>query len=238
MALHERSKNRPEGRLPITGPDSPGPHHDPAGGDADAPREVELTEEEREDLELVARAQEGDREAFRGLVERHQNRVFRQLKFMLRCDRDTAADLSQDVFLRVFRGLHTFDRRAKFTTWLHRVAQNVGISAYRHRRAMKRNKWTFSIDAPVAGTDDLKIEPLDRAAGPSDRAHHKEIAAAVREAIGELPDEFREAVLLRDLQGMSYEEIGEILDVPPGTVRSRIHRGRCILQARLQEFRP
>ena len=157
---------------------------------------------------------------------------------MLRCDRDTAADLSQEVFLRVHRGLRSFDGRAKFTTWLHKIAMNVCISQHRHRRALKRNRRTFSLDAPIPGTDDLLSEPAASGAGPSDRAHHKEIAVAVRAAVHDLPEDFRQAVLLRDLQGLAYEEIGEILGVPPGTVRSRIHRGRLILQERLQEYRP
>lgn len=193
---------------------------------------------EQEGLEIMRRAQAGDREAFRELVELHSDRVFRLLRRMLRCDRDTAADLSQEVFLRVHRGLPSFDGRAKFTTWLHKITMNVGISQYRHRRALKRDRRTLSLDAPIPGTDDLSFDPPAKGAGPADRAHHKEIAVAVRAAVHELPEDFRQAVLLRDLQGLSYEEIGEILEVPPGTVRSRIHRGRLILQERLQEFRP
>ncbi len=191
-----------------------------------------------EDQQLLVRAQTGDRDAFRALVETHQDRVFRLMRRMLRCDRDTAADLTQEVFLRVHRGLASFDGRSKFTTWLHKIAMNVSISEYRHRRALKRNRWTFSLDAPMPGTDDFYAEPESRDVEPSARAHHKEIGAAVRTAVEELPDDFRQAVLLRDLQGLSYDEIAEILGVPPGTVRSRIHRGRLILQERLREFRP
>lgn len=191
-----------------------------------------------EDRRLLERARAGDRDAFRSLVEAHQDRVFRLMRRTLRCDRDTAADMAQEVFLRVHRGLASFDGRSKFTTWLHKIAMNVGISEVRHRRALKRNRWTFSLDAPVPGTDDYFAEPESRDAEPSARAHHQEIGAAVRAAVDDLPDDFRQAVLLRDLQGLSYEEIAEILGVPPGTVRSRIHRGRLILQERLREFRP
>lgn len=189
-----------------------------------------------EERRLVANARGGDREAFRELVELHQHRVFRALRRMLRCDRDTAADLCQEVFLRVFRGLPSFDGRAKFTTWLYKISVNVGISQYRQRRAMKRARWTFSLDAPLPGTDDLHHEPASRDVDPARSAYHREIAAGVRAAVEELPDEFRMAVVLRDLHGQSYEEIGEILGIPPGTVRSRIHRGRLILQEKLREF--
>lgn len=188
--------------------------------------------------EEVARARAGDRDAFRLLVERYQQKVFNWVLRTVRCDRDMAADLCQEVFLRVHRGLPTFDGRARFTTWLHTIMTNVCISEYRRRRAMKRDKWTFSLDAPLRGTDDLYLDPPSRDGDPSAKAHHREIARAVQEAVDELPHEFREAVLMRDLQGMSYEEIGELLRIPPGTVRSRIHRGRLILQQKLEEFRP
>jgi len=201
-----------------------------AGGDVDA--------EEREQLEVLRRAREGDRAAFRELVESHQDRVFRLVRRVLRTDRDTAADLTQEVFLRVYRGLAGFDSRAKFTTWLHKIAMNLCVSQVRHLRALKRDRRTISLDAPISGTDDQRPEPVAQDVGPAERAHHNEVAVAVREAVGELPDEFRHAVLLRDLQGLSYEEIAEILELPPGTVRSRIHRGRLILQDKLREFRP
>ena len=188
--------------------------------------------------EELARARAGDRDAFRLLVERYQQKVFNWVLRTVRCDRDMAADLCQEVFLRVHRGLPTFDGRARFTTWLHTIMTNVCISEYRRRRAMKRDKWTFSLDAPLRGTDDLYLDPPSRDGDPAVKAHHREIARAVQEAVDELPNEFREAVLMRDLQGMSYEEIGELLQIPPGTVRSRIHRGRLILQQKLEEFRP
>ena len=187
---------------------------------------------------IVTRAQNGDRDAFRILVEENQQRIFSLVMRVLRCDRDTAADLSQEVFLRVFRGLPTFDGSARFHAWMHAIAMNVCITEYRRKRTQKRGKWTFSLDAPIGGTDDLYIDPPSRERDPSDRAQHSEIARKVRAAMGELPEEFREAVLLRDLQNLSYEEIAEILKVPPGTVRSRIHRGRLLLQSKLEELRP
>jgi RNA polymerase sigma-70 factor (ECF subfamily) len=186
----------------------------------------------------VERAMRGDHDAFRVLVERHQNRIYGFILRMLRCDRDTAADLTQDVFLRVFRGIATFDGSARFVAWMHRIATNVCISEYRRQRAGKRGRPTLSLDAPIAGTDDLRLEPAGHEPDPSRNAHDHHARRAVEAAIAELPEEFRHAVLLRDLQGLSYEEIGELLGVPPGTVRSRIHRGRSILQQRLEEFRP
>jgi RNA polymerase sigma-70 factor (ECF subfamily) len=174
----------------------------------------------------LLRAQQGEEEAFRELVENNQRRVYGLVIRMLSCDRETAADLSQEVFMRVYRGLARFDGRALFTTWLHKITMNVIISEVRHRRAMKRDRRTYSIDAPIQGYDDLHIDPDSTERDPSDRAHHKEIS------------EFRECVLLRDMQGLSYEEISDVLELAPGTVRSKIHRGRLILQKKLKEFMP
>ncbi len=186
----------------------------------------------------LLRAQQGEEEAFRELVENNQRRVYGLVIRMLSCDRGTATDLCQEVFLRVYRGLQSFDGRALFTTWLHKITMNVIISEVRRRRAMKRDRRTYSIDAPIGGSDDLHIEPDSKERDPSDRAHHNEISMAVRAAVAELPDEFRDCVLLRDMQGLSYEEISEVLELAPGTVRSKIHRGRLILQRKLKEFMP
>lgn len=183
------------------------------------------------------RARSGDREAFRVLVELHQDRIFRYVVRQMRCDRHTGADLAQEVFLRAWRGLRAFDGRCSFSTWLHKIALNVGISDVRRRRAVKRRKRTLSIDQPLAGADDLRIDPPAPEPTPDDLAHQQEFAAAVRAALQDVPEDFRQAVILRDLQGLSYEEISEILGIPAGTVRSRIHRGRLILQQRLEGFR-
>lgn len=186
----------------------------------------------------MLRAQQGDLDAFRTLIEMFQDRVFRLVISVLRCDRATAEDMCQEVFLRVHRGLPSFDGQARFSTWLHTIAMNVAISEYRRRKAQKRDRRTLSLDAPVAGTDDLHLEPPGREVDPGERAHHQEFAAKVRECVHELPEEFRAAVVLRDMQGLSYEEVGDVLGVPAGTVRSRIHRGRLLLQEMLREFLP
>jgi RNA polymerase sigma-70 factor (ECF subfamily) len=192
-----------------------------------APQPVAPVPEADPDEPLVRRAQAGDGEAFRSLIERHERRVFGLVIRVLHCDRDLALDVCQEVFLRTYRGLPGFDPASRFTTWLNTIALNFCITEYRKSKALKRARRTLSIDAPIAGTEDLTLQPTARGPSPSDGVHHHE-----------LPEEFRHAVLLRDLQGMSYEEIAAILDIPPGTVRSRIHRGRLILQDKLAEFRP
>jgi RNA polymerase sigma-70 factor (ECF subfamily) len=186
---------------------------------------------------VVDRARSGDEDAFRELVERHQDRIFRLAIRVLRCDRSTAEDLAQEVFLRAFRGLPRFDGAVRFGIWLHKIGLNACISEYRRLRTQKRGaRRTLSIDAPLQGTDDLHLEPPSREPDPGARADQREFAERARLALEDLPEEFRHAVLLRDMQGLSYEEIGEVLGVPPGTVRSRIHRGRSMLQDILREF--
>jgi RNA polymerase sigma-70 factor, ECF subfamily len=186
--------------------------------------------------EPMLRAQQGDLDAFRVLIEMFQDRVYRIVTSILHCDRATAEDMSQEVFLRVHKGLPGFDGQARFGTWISTIATNVAITEYRRRKALKRARRTTSIDAPIAGTDDLHSEPVGHELDPGERANQHEFAARVRICVRELPDEFREAVILRDMENLSYEEIADALGVPAGTVRSRIHRGRLLLQQMLKEF--
>ncbi len=134
------------------------------------------------------------------------------------------------------KGLPEFDGQGRFVAWLHTIAMNVAISEYRRRRTQKRDRRTLSIDAPVAGTNDLYVTPEGRETDPGERAHHRELLARVRACVQELPDEFRAAVVLRDMESLSYEEIAAALELPIGTVRSRIHRGRLLLQEMLRGF--
>jgi RNA polymerase sigma-70 factor (ECF subfamily) len=215
------------GAPPRTRPDParPGPFGSPLGSDEVDPAR-----------EPMLRAQQGDASAFKTLVEMFQDRVMRVMVSVLRCDRALAEDFSQEVFMRVHKGLPSFDGQVRFAAWLHTISMNVAISEYRRRRARKRDRRTLSIDAPIAGSDDLYITPTTRESDPGDRAHHQEFLARVRQCVQELPDEFREAVLLRDMESLSYEEIASVLDLPIGTVRSRIHRGRLLLQGMLKGF--
>ncbi len=210
--------------LPVGRREGGRPAGEPADDEADPAREPML------------RAKQGDAEAFRVLVEMFQDRVMRVMVSVLHCDRSLAEDLAQEVFLRVFKGLPEFDGQGRFVAWLHTIAMNVAISEYRRRRTQKRDRRTVSIDAPVAGTDDLFVTPAGREVDPGERAHQHEFLAKVRQCVQQLPDEFRAAVVLRDMESLAYEEIAAALDLPIGTVRSRIHRGRLLLQEMLRGF--
>lgn len=219
------------------GTSPPGPRSATAVTDAADPAPPESVLPDPAERELVARAREGDEQAFRTLVELHQDQILRLAMRVLRCDAALAEDLTQEVFLRVFRGLGSFDGAVRFRVWAHRIAMNVCVSAYRKDHSLKRgSRRTISLDAPVAGDPDLRIDPPARVLGPAERAQELEFADRVRFAVADLPDEFRHAVLLRDMQGLSYEEVAETLGIPVGTVRSRLHRGRQLLQAALAEF--
>ncbi|MEQ1633498.1 MAG: sigma-70 family RNA polymerase sigma factor [Planctomycetota bacterium] len=199
---------------------------------------VAAAPELREQAQALAKlAAGGDMDAFRRLIETCQDRVTRVVIAILRCDRSAAEDICQEVFVRVWKGLSTFDGQNLFA-WIHTIATNVSITEYRARRTQKRGQRPLSIDAPIGGTDDLYLDPAGRERDPGDLSHQREFLARVREAVHELSDEFRDCVVLRDLEGMSYEEIGTILGIAPGTVRSRIHRGRVQLQQMLQGFQP
>ncbi len=191
----------------------------------------------QECIRLVLQAQQGDQDAFQKFVEITQNRISRVVRSVVHCDRIAAEDLVQEVFVRVWKALPRF-RGESVLPWIHAVATNVAISEWRQQRAQKRAHKPLSIDAPIAGTDDLRIEPPSRERMPDDLSGQREFAAKVRSMVLELPDEFRLPLVLRELEGMSYEEVAVALSLPGGTVRSRIHRARCMLQQMLQGFEP
>jgi len=163
----------------------------------------------------VAAAQGGDRAAMDALLRRHHARIWAVCRRLAGNDAD-AADATQEALLLIVRRLGTFDGRSRFTTWAHRVATNACLDELRRRRRR-----------PASGLDD------DRAPVAVDRAPAIDVAVGDRldvdAALAALPEEFRVPVVLRDVAGHDYAEIAEILGIPPGTVRSRIARGRARL---------
>lgn len=191
------------------------------------------------DVELVERAQAGDSDAFGVLVSRHQDQAFRVAMRMVPT-REDALDICQEAFLKAWRGLGGFKTDAAFSTWLHRIVMNASASFHRRRKAAKRGT-AFSLhamarDGQEDGAGMFDPESPDRR--PHEVVEGGETRTLVAEAIAELDDEFREIVVLRDLEGLSYQEIGEALDLAPGTVRSRLHRARMQLAGRLRQLAP
>jgi len=192
--------------------------------------------EKLDDASLVQRVLHGDRDLFRTLVERHQDHVYRLALRLSNGDRERANDLAQDAFLRAFRGLAGFTFDAKFGTWLHRVTVNVAISQKRRDWAAKRGS-AISLDAPRF-RDDPESKPQVAVKGdsPVDESVGDEVRAAVASAIESLDEDLRVLVVFVNIEGHSYEEAAETLHLPIGTVRSRLHRARAVLEQRLRKF--
>jgi RNA polymerase sigma-70 factor (ECF subfamily) len=178
------------------------------------------------DQSLIDQTLAGRREAFGLLVERYQHRLFHGLLHALGSVED-AQDVAQDAFVSAFEKLASFKGQAAFYSWLFRIALNAGISAKRKTRRM-----TASVDAR---REESGLEPTDDDPSnePSNAMHVSDRQRLVRQALSELSDEFRTALVLKEMDGMSYEEIATVVDVPLGTVRSRIHRARLELRAKL-----
>jgi RNA polymerase sigma-70 factor (ECF subfamily) len=174
------------------------------------------------DAALVAAVVAGDRQAFAALVERHQARILALLERLTGC-REQARDLAQETFVSAYRKLATFEQRSAFATWLYRIACNHAAAAGRRRR-------------PVAMLDAARpdgnaaIEPEARLAPVSAGLEQEDLARHVAAALDRLDARYREVVVLADMQDVSYEEIAATLDIPLGTVRSRLHRGRMELR--------
>jgi len=173
---------------------------------------------------LVARLRQGDHRAFEELVIAYQHRVFGVALRMLG-NRAEAEEIAQETFLRAHRALPEFRGDARLHTWLYAIASRLCLNrlASADRRLLRADD-----EALAAASAD---EPSAAA-----RMERAELDAAVREAIAALPEERRIVVVLRDLEGLSYEEIGEVLELEPGTVRSRLHRARLDLKAKLERF--
>ena len=169
------------------------------------------------DLSLVRRARTGDQEAFTLLVRRHQDRVWALVRSILR-DEDDTADVVQETFLAVLRHLDSFRAGARFSTWLHSIAVRKAYDHLRRRR-------------PVPMDPDTMPEPESHVAAAEQAA--AEIRGDLLEALDSLDRGFRAAVLLVDVLGCSVDEAAESLGVAPGTVKSRVFRGRAMLAERL-----
>lgn len=182
---------------------------------------------ETPDQELIDRCLAGRSEAFGLLVERYQHRLYGTLVHVVG-SAEQARDVAQDAFLHAFEKLATFRGQSAFYSWLFRIALNAAVSARR-----KTSRVHKSIDATREATGD---EPIDGHAGaaPWHALHVADRQQMVRKALAELPEEYRTALILKEMDELKYGEIAEILDVPIGTVRSRIHRARQELRNRLQ----
>lgn len=186
--------------------------------------------------ELVVRCQAGlrpDRTAFAELLRRHQSHV-EQLLYHLAPDWQDRADLAQEVWIRVYRNIKRLQEPVKFRGWLSRITTNLFYDELRKR---KRVSQPLSLDAPRMLDDgEMDWEIAADSPGPDDDMTTREFYDQLREAIADLPEVFRTTIVLREIEGMAYEEIAEITGVSLGTVKSRIARARQRLQSQLQNY--
>ena len=184
----------------------------------------------RDEAELVHELQAGSETAFDWLVTHYHAPVYNLILGMLG-DTSDAADGAQEVFLKAFRGIRNFRQGSSLKTWLYRIAIREALN---HKRWFKRHlQKNVSIDAePEEGHARIEIEDLG--ATPFELLASREIQVAVQGALQQVPDVFRSAVILRDLEGLSYEEVAEVLECSVGTVKSRILRGRRALKEILE----
>jgi RNA polymerase sigma-70 factor (ECF subfamily) len=190
-----------------------------AEGSAAQPRDIDA---------LIERCLAGDQAAWETIVRLHRRKVFNiAYKFVGR--HDQAEDLTQEVFLKLYRSLDTFDRRANFQTWLISVSRNLCID---HYRSVRKEREVVN----------REIDPTDLTPASTERSAHavleqRDRVQLLRQALDMLPPALRIAVMLRDIQELSYQEIAERLELPEGTVKSRINRGRAELARQFRRLR-
>jgi RNA polymerase sigma-70 factor, ECF subfamily len=181
---------------------------------------------------LIEQCLAGDQVAWEQIVRQNWRKVF-NVAYKFVGKHDEAEDLTQDIFLKIFKALKTFDRRANFQTWIISISRNLCID---HYRSVRKERQTIARDV-----DSNDLQPATSERGPYAQAEHQALRAQLREALETLPITLRTAVVLRDLQELSYQEIADRLGLPEGTVKSRINRGRIELAhqlRRLQENQP
>jgi RNA polymerase sigma-70 factor, ECF subfamily len=177
---------------------------------------------------LIQRCLHGDQLAWEQIVRQYWRKVF-NVAYKFVGKHDAAEDLTQDIFLKIFKSLDTFDRRANFQTWLISISRNLCID---HYRSVRKERETIDRDVDAGELAPASAEP-----GPVAALEQSDRVALLKQALSALPDTLRTAVLLRDIQELSYQEIADRLRLPEGTVKSRINRGRTELARQIRKLR-
>ena len=177
----------------------------------------------------------GEERAFQELVERYQTRL---LNFIYRTigDRDRAEDLVQEVFIRVYRHLHRFDRSKKFSTWVYTIASNLAKNELRNRSRSPLVLFQTIQGSSSGDEEDRPIQFEDTTARPDDMYRKRHLRELVEQTVAQLPEHHRQVFVLRELEGKSYEEIADITDCNLGTVKSRLNRARTAFAAIIEPF--
>lgn len=187
-----------------------------------------------DEKELLSQCKQGNRNAFNILVETYQSRVLNMAYGML-SNAEDANDAAQEVFIKIYRNIERFEEKSSLSTWIYRITVNVCNDMLRKRT---RHAPTISLFSRGNNDDDEKpLEIKDNTPTPEERMEMTETQKEVRHALDELSDEFKTVITLYDLEGLSYDEISEILKCPVGTIKSRLNRARKALKKNLSEKR-
>lgn len=206
---------------------------DPAKSNSVAEGELQ-GDDSIDDQTLVGRSQEGDQHAFRLLVERYQGRIY-ALAFSMLHDRQDAMDVSQEAFIKVHRYLGNFQGSASFYTWLYRITYNLCIDHLRRSGRMQTVDYDDRIQREPAN-DPGSLQPTSAGTNPGRAIRRKELAHKIQEAIDQLPPYHQGVIIMRELEGMSYKEMAEAMNVSKGTIMSRLHHARQKLQKALAPY--
>jgi RNA polymerase sigma-70 factor (ECF subfamily) len=201
-------------------------------GDAEASNKEARRREADEDRELIRQAQGGDATAFRRLVERHQRRAFSIALGLVR-DENDARELVQEAFLRVYRGLGSFEGGSSFFTWLYRIVTNLAIDLM--RKPGRRDAELSDNQGTDGEAADFPLVSRIDGADPIDVMRRREIAERIQAALDALPPYHRGVILMREVEGMSYEEMAQAMGVSKGTIMSRLFHARQKLQRALAD---
>lgn len=181
---------------------------------------------------LIKQAQKGDNKAFELLIDEHFKKIY-NIAYRLSGNEADASDMTQEVLIKIFRHIGTFNGNSKFSTWVYRVATNTCLDELKKIR--RRN--AYSLDAEIdTGDSEVAVQVRDESSSPDIAAEQKELSATVGKAIKRLSPDHSAVVILRDIQGMSYEEVAKILNCSVGTVKSRLNRGRAQLKKILEKY--
>lgn len=186
-----------------------------------------------EDSELLGRAQQGDTAAFEALVERHRGRVYGLARRMLNSD-DDAAEVLQESFISAYRNLPNFRGDAQFGSWVYRIAANHALMRLRHRKVV--NQVESPLDEPTFNDRGSLMDGVSDFKDAEGEAMDAELRRAIEQATETLGPEYKEVFVLKDLEGLSYEEIAEITGASVAAIKSRLHRARLSLRSAIDHF--
>ncbi|MBI4705289.1 MAG: sigma-70 family RNA polymerase sigma factor [Deltaproteobacteria bacterium] len=215
--------------------DVPGPAPGPAAVNSEhaaASNHAERRRAAEEDRALVERAQQGDNDAFRKLVEQHQRRAFAIAIGLVRDEHD-AREIVQEAFFRVYRSLGSFKGGSSFFTWLYRIVTNLAIDLM--RKPSRREAELFESPGVAEDADCFPFVSRIDGCDPLDMVRRREIAGRIQQALDELPPYHRSVIIMREVEGMSYQEMAEAMQVSKGTIMSRLFHARRKLQRALAD---